>query len=249
MLGWVLAPAAWITPGSIAVMPTLEDIRAWSFEENARGGHAWGLVKLFVVAAFLYVVVPRAVLWAAARRRSARLRESFYVAPADDRYYRRLLQAGRGTGEVAAVVFHGVEPTVGLRTRVREALADEVGGRVTLEFLPPVAYGDEATIEARLAGQEERERMVAVFSLAATPEEEVQGELLRQLAALAMAGREAPPIVVLDAAPLERFDTDGGFRSHYEDRMRAWERFLKGHGVPRPIVAGHGANATRRGVP
>jgi len=245
MLRWVLAPAAWITPESIAVMPTLEDIRAWSFQENVRGGHAWGLVKLFVVAAFLYVVLPRTVLWAAARRQSARLLGSFCVAPADDRYFRRLLQAGRGGGEVAAVLFHGIEPTAGLRTRVREVLTDELGGRVALEFLPPVAYGDEAAVATSLEGHEERERMVAVFSLAATPEDEVQGELLRQLAALAPSGHEAPPLVVLDAAPLERFESDGGFRAHYEDRLRSWERFLKGHGVPRPIIAGRAASAMR----
>ena len=92
---------------------------------------------------------------------------------------------------------------------------------------------------------EERERMVAVFSLAATPEDEVQGELLRQLAALAPSGHEATPLVVLDAAPLERFESDGGFRAHYEDRLRSWERFLKGHGVPRPIIAGRAASAMR----
>jgi len=80
---------------------------------------------------------------------------------------------------------------------------------------------------------------VAVFSLAATPEEEVQGALLRGLAAQ-VPGVEAPPLlVVLDAAPLERFEADGGFRAHYDDRLRAWERFVKGHGaIPRVLPAG-----------
>jgi len=231
LLRWVLAPAAWVTPGSVAVMPTLEDVRSWSLQDGGRGGHAWDLVKLFIVAAFLYVVLPRAGLWAWARHRAGRLEASFYAPPADDRYYRRLLQAGRGAGEVAAVFFHGLEPTAGLRTRLREALADELGGRVTLEFMPPVAYGDEAGVADALSGHDERERAVAVFSLAATPEEEVQGELLRQLAAQAQAGPDSRPLVVLDAAPLQRFETGGGFRAHYDDRLRAWERFARGHGV------------------
>jgi len=248
LLRVVLAPAARVTPESIAVMPTLDDVRSWSLQEGGHAGDARDLVQLFIVAALIYVVLPRVVLWGWARYRVARQLESFYVPPADDRYYRRLSQAGRGGGEVVAVFFHGLEPTAGLRTRVREALADELGGRVTLEFMPPLAYGDEAAVGAGLAGHEERERVVAVFSLAATPEEEVQGELLRQLAAHSTAGREASPLVVLDAAPLERFETDGGFRAHYEDRLRAWERFLKGHGVARPAVAGRAVGARREGA-
>jgi hypothetical protein len=231
LLRLVLAPAVWVTPESIAAMPTLADIRSWSFQENGRGGHAWDLVKLFVVATFLYVVVPRAVLWWLARRRIAGRRESFYAPSSDDRYYRRLLQSGRGSGEVAAVFFHGLEPTAGLRARLREALGDELGGRVTLEFMPAVTYGDEAGVSDTLAGQDERERLVAVFSLAATPEEEVQGELLRQLAAHGSA-----PLVVLDAAPLERFESGGGFRAHYQDRLGAWERFAKGHGAKHLVL-------------
>ncbi len=133
--------------------------------------------------------------------------------------------------------FHGLEPTAALRARLREALGDELGGRVTLEFMPVVTYGDEAGVSDTLAGQDERERLVAVFSLAATPEEEVQGELLRQLAAHGPAGRESAPLVVLDAAPLERFEAGGGFRSHYEDRLGAWERFAKGHGATHLVLA------------
>jgi hypothetical protein len=249
LLRTILAPAAWITPPSIAVMPTLDDVRAWSLQEGGRGGSAWDLVKLFIVAALLYVVLPRAVLWAWARRRIRRVRESFYVPPAGDRYYRRLLQAGRGAGAVAAVFFHGLEPTAGVRARLREALADELGGRVTLEFMPPVAYGDEAGVAATLAGHDERERTVAVFSLAATPEEEVQGELLRQLAAHGAADQAAPPLVVLDAAPLARFEASGGFRAHYEDRLRAWERFSRSHGVEPRVLAARDVGAVAGGAP
>jgi hypothetical protein len=87
-----------------------------------------------------------------------------------------------------------------------------------------------------------------VFSLAATPEEEVQGELLRQLAAHGPTGGESMPLVVLDAAPLGRFDSGGGFRAHYEDRLRAWERFLKGHGATQLVLAS-GQAGTAGGTP
>jgi hypothetical protein len=249
LLRVILAPAAWITPQSVAVMPTLDDVRAWSLQEGGRGGSAWDLVKLFIVAAFLYVVLPRAVLWAWARCRIRRVRASFYAPPADDRYYRRLLQAGRGAGEVAAVFFHGLEPTAGLRARLREVLAGELGGRVALEFMPPVAYGDEAGVAAMLAGHDERERTIAVFSLAATPEEEVQGELLRQLAAHGPARHASPPLVVLDAAPMARFEAGGGFRVHYEDRLRAWERFSRSHGVAPRVLAAREAGAAAGEAP
>lgn len=221
-----LGPASWLT--GIAI-PSVEDIAALRFVDGAGGGNAQDWILLYVAAAFLYIVVPRAALWLLGRREAARLREDFYTPPAEDRYFHRLLQAGRGAGEVAAVLFHGVEATAGLRARVRDALADELGGRVTFDFLEPVSYGDESAVLQKLSAHDARERLVAVFSLAATPEEEVQGELLRQLAAYGPSAGESPPLVVLDAAPLERFAADGGYRTHYEERLRAWERFIKGH--------------------
>jgi hypothetical protein len=207
----------------------VDEIAALRFVNGTGGGNAQDWILLYVAAAFVYVVVPRAGLWLLGVRQAATRRREFYFPAADDRYYRRLLQAGRGADEVAAVFWHGVEPTAGLRARVREALADELGARVTLEFLEPVAYGEESAALQRLAVHDPREHLVAVFSLAATPEEEVQGELLRALAAAAATAEAPPLLVLLDAAPLGRFAAAAGYRTHYEERQRTWQRFIRDH--------------------
>jgi hypothetical protein len=219
-----LGPASWLT--GIRV-PSLDEIAALRFVNGTGGGNAQDWILLYVAAAFLYVVVPRAGLLLLAMRQASTRRREFYFPAHDDRYYHRLLQAGRGTGEVAAVFWHGIAPTPEQRTRVRDALADELGGRVALEFMDPVVYGEESVVVQRLAAHAPHEHLVAVFSLAATPEEEVHGELLRQLAAAGAVDGERPPLVLLDAAPLERFAVAGGYRAHYDDRLQAWGRFTR----------------------
>jgi len=226
ILATILYPASLLTGISI---PDGVAFEALQFRPGFDGESARQWILLYVVAAGLYVVLPRLLLASAGARRSHSLRRDFYHPPRADRYFHRLLQANRGGGEVATILWHGIVPTAGQRARVRTALQDAIGGRVTLEFLDPVEYGEEASVLEKLSTHAPRERMVAVFSLAATPEEEVHGALLRQLASHGPRGEEQPPLVVLDAAPLERFAADPAFRSRYDDRLRSWARFVEAH--------------------
>jgi hypothetical protein len=222
----LLGPAASLTQISV---PDAAGIAALRFRPGFEGENAARWIWLYLAATGIYVVAPRALLLAWSGFRASRLRHSFFSPRRDDRYFHRLLQAGRGTGELAAILWHGVEPTAELRGRVRELLRDELGGQVTLEFLDPIAYGEEASFLRELAPQPGRERFVVVFSLAATPEEEVHGALLGHLEAAHPEGEAVAPLVLLDAAPLGRFAADEGFRSHYEQRLRSWQRFAEAH--------------------
>jgi len=236
ILSVVLGPASWIT--GIA-LPDVQDFEQLRFRPGFAGENAGHWIWLHAVAVGLYVGVPRLLLAASAALEERRIERLFYRPTLQDPYYRRLLQPARGEGEVAAVVWHGVQPGPALRSRVREELLDLLGGRVRLEFLDPIAYGEEASPLPALDAKDPREHLVAVFSLAATPEEEVQGALLRRLARDGTAGEPRPPVVLLDAEPLSRFRTDPAFRSRHEERVRAWKRFAAAHGA-RAVVLGDG---------
>jgi hypothetical protein len=237
ILSVVLGPASWIT--GIA-LPDVQDFEQLRFRPDFAGENAGRWIWLHAVAAGLYVGVPRLLLAASAALEERRLERRFYRPNLQDPYFRRLLQPSRGAGEVAAVVWHGVQPGPALRSRVREELLDRLGGRVRLEFLDPLAYGEETSPLPALDERDPREHLVAVFSLAATPEEEVQGTLLRRLARSGPAGEPQPPTVLLDAEPLSRFRSDPAFRSRLEERVRAWKRFAAAHGA-RAIVLDTGS--------
>jgi len=228
ILSVVLGPASWIT--GIA-LPDARDFEQLRFRPGFAGENAGRWIWLYAVAAGLYVGVPRLLLAASAALEERRLEQRFYRPNLQDPYFRRLLQPARGAGEVATVVWHGVQPGADLRSRVREELLDRLGGRVRLEFLDPLAYGEEESPLPALDERDPREHLVAVFSLAATPEEEVQGTLLRRLAREGPAGEPRPPMVLLDAEPLSRFRSDPAFWSRHEERVRVWKRFTAAHGA------------------
>ena len=235
ILRMVLGPASAVTG---VALPDRAGIEALGFRPGFAGVNAGTWILLYVVSAALYVVLPRAVLMLWNLSREARLNRAFYSPRRDDRYIRLLLQANRGTGEVAAVLWHGVEPTPERKARVRDSLRERLGGQIQLEFLEPIAYGEEASIQARLARGATREHVVVVFSLAATPEDEIHGEVLRQLAAHASLEPGGAPIVLLDAAPLARFAEDAAFRAHYDDRLRTWELFAAHHHASTQVLPG-----------
>jgi hypothetical protein len=221
ILSLLLGPASLITGIPIPDGTAFEALR---FGPGGGGENAGRWIVLHAATAALYVIAPRMLLMSRSALAARRLRLRYYEPQRSDPYFHRLLQAGRGGGEVAAVLWHGIEPTRELEARVRDVLHERLGGRVSVEFLDPVSYGEESSVPERLTTPRRREHAVAVFSLAATPEEEVQGALLRQLAACGPPGRE--PLALLDAAPLERFAADAGFRARYEERLRAWQRFV-----------------------
>ncbi len=228
ILSVVLGPATWITGIPLPDVQGVEELR---FRPGFAGENAGRWIWLYAVATGLYVGLPRLLLVAVALVEERRLVRRFYRPSLRDPYLRRLLQPTRGAGEVAAIVWYGVQPDAGLRSRVRERLLDLLGGRVRLEFLDPVAYGEEASALPGLDQRDPREYLVVVFSLAATPEEEVQGEFLRTLVRHDLPGEPQAPLVLLDAEPLSRFRSDPAFRTRHDERLRSWTRFATSQGA------------------
>jgi hypothetical protein len=227
VLSIIFGPAALVT--SIPV-PDADAIAALKIGPDYQGGSAETWLVLIVVSLLLYIVIPRTALWWWTSRRILARREEFYFPTRADPYFRALIQTTRGRGQVTGVLWHNLVLAPEQKTRLRAALREALGGLVQLDFMGPVSFGQETTILKTLGQEDHRDRWAVLFSIADTPEDEVQGELLRQLSAYGSPGYEAPPVVVVDLAPYERFRQDAAFRQHFDERLQGWRQFVVDHG-------------------
>jgi hypothetical protein len=115
-------------------------------------------------------------------------------------YALRLLRRVEGSGSALRVVIAGGAPDEKVRARWRQWLGGVYGGRCEFE-MEAVSEADQDDWVAEWQPQDGR--LVVVFFLAATPEDEVQRTwLIRVREALLVAHFEPEVVVLLDAAGL-----------------------------------------------
>jgi hypothetical protein len=235
LLGGVLAPASWLTgiePPRVVAVAGKADTARW--------------LHLFAVTVGLIVVVPRLALAAAGGLRWRRMGRAVRLAGDWGDYAASCRRAARGGGVVATVFSHGQPIDTKQREAVRRLATGLWGGAVTVEFALPVEYGEEAGAAGLLAalgadGTAGADRPVVVhFGLTATPEAEVQGELLRALKSAA-AGEV---VLALDAAPfVARFGRGGGHGRRFDERCAVWAALAQRSGVRSFVLSGGGTGA------
>ena len=218
LLSVALAPATWF-PG--LALPDVEGIRAIRApgEETAA---AW--IHRYALAAALVVVVPRLLLALVAAGRAKRMEQTLPVRSAAPAYFKTLLAEKRGVKSVVRVVPHRLELASKERDALRGQLHEHWGGALWMDFLEPVAYGDEEEFSARAGELVSSDHVAVVCGLAATPEDESQGRLLR---AVSVAAGKGDVLLVLD---------DGGFSERFGDdrateRRAAWEKLAGECGI------------------
>lgn len=199
LLATVLAPASMLT--GIAV-PDVAGIAALRVDAGGvAGGPAAGWIHLFAATLLLGVALPRAALAATAAARARRLDAAPPAAAA--------ASAGLRAGAVPRVQPHA------LAAPDRSALARALGA--TVELLPPLAFGDEAT-----APLPPGTGLHVLVPLAATPEDEHHGVLLDRL-------RAASPVLLVDESGYAaRFAHDP---ARIDERRAAWRDFAGTRGV------------------
>jgi hypothetical protein len=219
LLAVALAPGAWLTGLAFPEATQLAAIRAPGSENAA----AW----LHLIAATLaaVVVVPRLLL-AAASGLLARYRAAHLPVALTDPYYQRLLRGFRGGPARVRVLPHSYTLAPSAIAGLETLVARSFGGSAALTIEAPVAYGDETGHAARDDAEGDAAVLV-VFNLAATPEREVQGRFIEEVAA-----RAAPAgalHVLIDTSVLRARWPDDPAR--FAARRSAWEAAL-------PAVAG-----------
>lgn len=219
LLAAALAPGARLTGLVVPEAAQLAAIRAPGSENAA----AW----LHLIAATLaaVVVVPRLLL-AATAGLLARHRATHLPIALTDPYYQRLLRGYRGGPTRVRVLPHSYTLAAPAIAGLEALVARSFGGSAALTIEAPVAYGEEGGHAARDDATGDAAVLV-VFNLAATPEREVQGRFVDEVAV-----RAAPAgvlHVLIDTSVLRARWPDEPAR--IAARRAAWEAAL-------PAVAG-----------
>lgn len=247
LLQAVLGPASMLSGSAI---PGVERISELNWGAGGAGENAAPWIHLYAITAAVAVGVPRLLLACAAGLAVRRARCSFFIPQASDPYFRKLLGAGRGGGEVVRVLPYSVRTDPALRESVRAFLHDLWGGRVQVDFQEPVDYGaeDDFLAEAAVGTWDPAEYVVILMNLASTPEEENHGVFVRGVAERVAQGRIGRRLlVVLDASS---YRERPGFHQRIEERVGTWRRMLEPQGLAVAVLGDEtaGVEVARRAV-
>jgi hypothetical protein len=214
-LAWGLAPATAATGIAVPDAATFEALRVSPTSPASASAAPW--LWLMAAELLLLVVLPRALLAAAAAWRLGRLARAFPL-PLDGPYFERLRPAPAAAG--LWVLPHAEAPSPGAVLGLRTLLARLWGEQAPLQIAPPVAYGDESEPPSPPAGW----RAIVLVDLAATPEPDVHGRLLDAVASRAPGAR----LLIADSGAFRRRFGPG---ARLDERAAGWRALAQAHGT------------------
>ena len=236
LLSFVLGPASALTGIPIADTDRLEALRF----SAGPGENAAPWIHLYAATVGLVVLVPRLLLglgtWLAERRL-----EAHFPVGLEEPYFQRLTRPlGREPARVRIVPYSYQLPpqaVLGL-----QAIAARLfGANAELSVAPSVAWGGEDALPSDLLPSGPLTLVAVVFGLAATPEPENHGALLRAVTAKATG---APVIALVDESTFQRRFAQ--LPERLEERRAAWRDMLARQGLAPVLVnleAGDGTAA------
>lgn len=216
-LALLLAPAHAVTGIAAPDAAAFDALRLMPGQLPQASAAPW--IVLMAAQLALVVVLPRALLTAAAAWRARALAAEFPLALAGP-YFERL-RPGAPPRRLW-VLPHAQAPQPQAVLGLRHILARVWGEALPLQIAPALPYGEEDDPPPAPAGA----RVLVLVDLAATPEPDVHGRLLGALAALA-AGAEAPLLLADESGFLARF----GPGSRHDERRAGWRALAHAHGA------------------
>ncbi len=232
LLNGVLGPASALSGIAIPGAEGLAALR-WSAAQPGENAAAW--IHLYALTAALFIVAPRLALalWSAISAR--RLQHSLPFAVNGDPYFRRLLAARQGKGEVVRVIPHSYHPSARTKEALEALFTELHGARARIELTAPIAFGDEENYFGGSVRSEEGapDYLVVLFNIASTPEDESQGALIAAFQrALREAGETSRLLIVLNESPYrQQFGGHGDMEPRLAERRQTWESMLRRYGV------------------
>jgi len=224
ILVFFLGPAASL---SGVPFPSVEEVAALRFSSGGAGENAARWIHLYAITVGLAVIVPRLVLAAFARWREQRLQRRF---PLDigDPYFRRLLAGFVTRPARLRVIPYSMTVDETMTSALRAIARRLLGDDADVVVLGTVAYGDEDNaVKSVNAADADVPLTVALFTLAATPENENHGAFVHALRA-ALGARFAA--LVDESSYRQRLGAQAG-AERIAERCNAWRSFGAAHGV------------------
>ena len=229
LLSFFLAPAARV----IGVpFPSVETIAAMRFvggvpTTGAADAALW--IHLYAITVGAVVIVPRLVLAliaAAQERRRAR-----FTLDLTEPYFRRLAGSFAGGGTLRVVPYSYTPDETAVRG-LRTVAAALLGDGTELVMYPPVTFGAEQSVNEHLTGDRRDGLTLALFSFAATPENENHGAFLKALRATPEERSAARVAALVDESTYRRrLGAQAGSDVRLAERRDAWRFFCQALGV------------------
>lgn len=217
VLRFALAPAAALTG---IPLPTAADLAALHEPGGNRGAAQW--IHLWAVTAALVVVLPRLALGLVDLVRQARLARAVPIDPLRGSF-RALLAPDRGTGTEVVVVPYSVRLDARATDHLGELLHEIFGGHAEVRFAETLGYG--GALDGPRAAPA---CFVVVYPAVQSPEREVHGRFLQELAA---RNGDHGLLVIVDASAWSGDRGASADDRRRAERRRAWDRVIRESGA------------------
>ncbi len=214
----VLGPASAI---SGIALPDLDQLTVMKNSPTNEGENAARWIHLYAVTTAVFVILPRLVLAFIWKGRS-KLREKIIpfrsYAPA---FFDRLLAVSMGDALKIAVLPYAHNPSATMRHKIQKDAEDIIGGAVKLEWMNPIAFGEE---DEGFAFERWPADLIVAFNFASTPEKETYGALLKNIGQSVRESEGTTHLhLFLDAESFDRkADSFADFEQRRETRLAGW---------------------------
>jgi hypothetical protein len=230
LLGTLFAPASQLSGVPLPDLAGVEALRVAPGAAGDVGGSAAPWIHLYAWTLGLAVVLPRTLLALWSLGRARRLARRFPL-PLHEPYFQQQLRHLRSGPARVRLAPHAQAPQAQATLALRSICARVWGESVQLDVDPVAGYGDEEQAPHPAAGAEP-DAVIALFDMAATPEDEQQGRFVRRL--VAALPPSVPLLLVVDEAGFgARFAT---LEQRMTQRRAAWAAFARGFGTAAVVL-------------
>jgi hypothetical protein len=226
----LFAPASVVTRRAIP-LEEVPGMRRHAGTPAPAPGDALPWIHLYAATLALFVMVPRALLILLELSRARSLPSRALRGSGWQAYVQRLRSLVEGAGAPALILTHGMAQDVAAQDRWRHwaYLHWRDLGRLEFEQVPVGREMDFVNAWVPAA-----KRVMVVFNMAATPEQEVQRSLVQSLGnkLRGVNGGADPVLLVLDDADLRRrWNGFGDLPARLTERSSAWSAAMDGSGA------------------
>ncbi len=215
---------------------SIADVQALQFAQPQMpplpaSGALW--VHLYAGTLLLLVVLPRLLLWFAARCKVSGLVRNFPLN-LEQAYFRKLTQVFSPAAPAVLRVFP-YSFTIGETRSANLAVVARMllGDRARVMLHRSTAYGEDLPDTTGEGHKDGVGQTVALFNLSATPEKENHGAFLDRLP---RGGTREASVLIDESAWLERAGTQVGGEARLKERVALWRQFCELHGAACCIV-------------